>query len=1397
MTTERRRRGRGSGGGFSDFFRKLEQRRQQQQLANLLPHLQAQFAQEQQAQQQIANLAAAPPERITPPTEGGGFLQSVLGGILGGQQRLLEAVKPIPAVGGALQLAEPLQPAAAVGLEQFGGFTREIARRNLGELLGGPVQHITGRESPLAEQARAGALPSPFQGIGEFALDPINLVPFGIGRGAVVERAATRGAIELGEAATRQAAVPRFSQAFSIAQTLPTEVGRREASEAALIELKLAQQGIRIADLPVVAVSDQAVNAGFKQTWQSDMAQKVGRFSLARYFINLGDPRKLGDNTATRTFVRYNMELDAAQRFEEALMAPLRGLGDETAMWGLDDLRRVSKVPLKEGQSPYLGDILQNPRAYRLTPQQQQYSDVIQVMQEKLRQYLRATAAAARRRWDEQSLALREEGLSTAAIRARIGSRPPPLGQEFRELDLPEAMHYVTRMVIGKEGERGVELFRPAGGMGSKTSFFQRGRNYQDMVEGVEAHGLRYATPQETASAMFMSAYRGSALKNMGEGLVPFTTTSRQRAFGIKAEIFHATTQASRRSQASQRVNGMANRMLRGEQLAPAANRAFQRDLALLNEAFPDAAFPRPDQGYGELGLWPSGVETGTGYVLQAAPGPDDLLMIRDTSKRLINTTRSALKQAKATQKHAIATAKSPTDVQLQGIPGVSNRLFLAENAEIARTMQKFISDRAWAPMRKIETVNGMMLFLRTGFDLGFHLTVHLASLATSPTRFARTTMRSMDSFFNDTLHQQWLAQPAQQQTIFDMAQQGIVGGASEFIAFGEKGFLSRFAQTQTPIIKQIGQLATKGAQVPALKQLKFAERFSRAFTTMRNTMQILEWQAKRNLVPEGQLADLAAHINRQTGVISTRAMGIGATQRAVEGSLIFFAARYTRAVLSMALAATRGGLQGQLARETWGKMALWGLASHYFLAKALGQEPNFDPRSGRFLAVRLPGTQTWVAIGSAYVSLVRLGGELFETGEGLLGTDLQRQQTLEDLKGVNNPFVRWMRGRVAPLTGTSTDILLGRDFIGEPTRGDNVVDLNTDTLKHLAQSLTPFWAEAFLSETPTDPWVQSPADFFGLKSRPLSPWERVTALREEIAQEQFNLPYDQLNRAQKGVLDNQGDMPELLENARAISARRTDSEDAVVEFLMDRLEDVKGEYDEKVFRAAEGWRLGDITGGEFRDLLSGYGRDMGTARRELAKDERFQQASAILADAEARQRQPAEDVAYFEYIEKLIANPALEDKFGRYNFDLAEQLKEDFRQEWGEEIFNYVQTLLEHRRNEPVLATELRLGRGQFRAYWEVHKLILERAGQPEIIALYEDYLSLDERPDLQAELDLQYDNVFKQTSAAVTKAHRLMREKNSVLDAFLFKFGYPGILRHEGNVGREGMVATNALAL
>jgi len=404
--------------------------------------------------------------------------------------------------------------------------------------------------------------------------------------------------------------------------------------------------------------------------------------------------------------------------------------------------------------------------------------------------------------------------------------------------------------------------------------------------------------------------------------------------------------------------------------------------------------------------------------------------------------------------------------------------------------------------------------------------------------------------------------------------------------------------------------------------------------------------------------------------------------------------------------ALTRGGIEGVLARDMVGRMLLGMTIMYYGFCKALGQEPNLDPSSGKFMTIQI-GTDH-VGFGGMYIALARFGANVLRT----LSENPSAFVTTIDSR--DNPLARFVRGRVAPLTGAGIDIITGKTFLGEP------VDSFPNFSKYVAiRNLTPFWLSGFLEGlvgAQPMPSGGAAAEFFGMRTWPLQPWERRDDLREYYAQTDFGKAWNELK-----VLDRRNlgkkypDLKDITEEAWLQSIKRGRPSQVAYGQWREEYDAVNQQYEQALWDLQAQVDRGKKTGYDFRLSSQKLGAARAFALEHIDAKPEYKDVVAALNEPrlEPKVTPQFEDIAYNIYT-KLMYSGDLEKGVDAYDFEEADRRREWFIATFGMDTYNYVMERLRSGRDAPPLMQEYYKAQEVMRPYWQVRDELIKIYGEP-----------------------------------------------------------------------------------
>lgn len=686
----------------------------------------------------------------------------------------------------------------------------------------------------------------------------------------------------------------------------------------------------------------------------------------------------------------------------------------------------------------------------------------------------------------------------------------------------------------------------------------------------------------------------------------------------------------------------------------------------------------------------------------------------------------------------------------------------------------------------------------KTGFDFGFSLLQGLPILGSATAALATgnvvkagslykvwgdSTIEGFKAFFNPNSMQKFMNEMADE--IVDVVDDAgnIIGQRSLLDEYVEKG--GQLGRKATDMF-QGNQVLLGSSKMSKARPLieQTLGRFENNFTHASDVLRIKGYKALRSTFSKNGddgLRQLTSFLNKATGSLNSTEYGIGPTQQAIERSFLFFSPRYTRASMSLIADVTRGGMSGAQSREALVGMAGFGLGTYITMASALGQEPELDPRSSKFLTVELGGDR--LGFGSFWTSFARAATTM--TDNAFTEEDIMEQQR-------GNPIFNYLRGRTSPVTGLAIDLYNQETFMGEELEGP--IDMG----KHVARAAMPFWLESSLIADPYRTGLSGTlGEIAGLRTRPMNVWERKGNRQDELSLEKFGQRYKDLNDVQKReAVAGDEEFEEYRTLAREISNRGGGELYEQLENYYEAKESIDEEHKQSVREGIELMNQNEFfTPAEFRQLILAPAN---RRRREEYKALNERQAEGgdlsqtkeyfdTLAKKYDEDMQP-EDRAAKVFLNDIINNPSWDRPEG-YNFIERDKAVRDFIDEYGTDVYDYVQKYIQSGKDMTKLEAEFINARQKYEFFWESSsKAVIEREEYSEYAQkLYEEYLQATDTGRDTLLANPEYGQYLKDIRQKISDTKSALRRLNPGLDAFLYRWGYYDKLAHERNQGEE----------
>ena len=570
-------------------------------------------------------------------------------------------------------------------------------------------------------------------------------------------------------------------------------------------------------------------------------------------------------------------------------------------------------------------------------------------------------------------------------------------------------------------------------------------------------------------------------------------------------------------------------------------------------------------------------------------------------------------------------------------------------------------------------------------------------------------------------------------------------------------------------------------------------DRFENGWSTFIDSVKLDSFAALTKSLDEvadaeeiGQIADF---INKGTGTLNSQAAGISKLQRQVETAFMFFSPRMTRSIIALLSdATTRGGVQGQLARE--GALGAWMSLQAYTwgVGQLLGQDVNLDPSEPHYLQVKIGNS--WVGPTGQIISVPRA---LYRTAAGPDDSAALYNDLNEDGGYKDSTWFRLIRERAlaAPTGSMVANFITNQDYYGQPYEN------NLDFATAQSKNLLPFWLQDVVAADPysADAFATAAA-FGGLRTRALTSYERRRLLLDEAATEKFkgvdgfkDLSPIQIKQLYAD-LDSEESTVSVSDNYKAVNAviedqrRKNGAEPTNVDQFYAKLEEVRDAKDADKQKLALDYETNpDIKPADFRERVK-----QSNAKFSADYDVLYDEQGAY-ADAHAylKRRDSLDETEHLEevwieaYKKAVLHNPEFEKQnaagIDYYDFDGRTTSERQFVADYGEKALEVVLEYLGSSSDEHPVTKELNAMRETFSWYWEVPKsTALEAASIKYGIGSAElkQFWDLSQKGTSDEQRAFSQNEIVKYMNNYQTATRKSLRENNLALEIFLVRFGY-----------------------
>jgi len=492
------------------------------------------------------------------------------------------------------------------------------------------------------------------------------------------------------------------------------------------------------------------------------------------------------------------------------------------------------------------------------------------------------------------------------------------------------------------------------------------------------------------------------------------------------------------------------------------------------------------------------------------------------------------------------------------------------------------------------------------------------------------------------------------------------------------------------------------GRQVLALPD-KLLQPFRNAFNFAMDQAAIDLIKALEHLATTPRLkAEISRYINNVRGLGSSKQIGVGKWMRLAEQS-VMLAPNYNRSIVAIFSSLFRGGMDAKLARQALMRATF----AFMFVTVAIGLARGDTLRESldRFKLMRKDPKTGELKYNSEFMLFDQWGqrigaGSKIRSVLALLATVTTSPEDLLE-SGMRNPAFRFMRANLAPLPSKATDLISGRNYIGDPTR-DGMVSLSREVI---APTFLPLWASSLALEGGDlkGRFSRGTADYFALRAYPQDAHHKFVAYAEEQTGKSYDGPSEgwlsappyywswgkmewikeekekitPLELKKLKTIDPEGSR--LWEAAELDWARRDKISPVMREF--DRVADIR--MDKLQDAADEARRTGNTPG--LREAIVKINSAYGAQLQAVQSNPEFEKALDELSKIHKNEIPEQEAKRLYN---EIVNDPALLNELQEYDFDERNRRLDLLEKEVGEEIWNGIlaEKQLDRQRFDPLV---------------------------------------------------------------------------------------------------------------
>jgi hypothetical protein len=476
---------------------------------------------------------------------------------------------------------------------------------------------------------------------------------------------------------------------------------------------------------------------------------------------------------------------------------------------------------------------------------------------------------------------------------------------------------------------------------------------------------------------------------------------------------------------------------------------------------------------------------------------------------------------------------------------------------------------------------------------------------------------------------------------------------------------------------------------------------------------------------------ELANLWNIMTGVVSTRAMGVSAQQRAVE-SFALFAPRYLRSqLIVLGNLFSRGATANEIRKIVGLSMMAW-TGVYVIMSVFNDQDPHLNPApeelggdGSKFMKLNINGT--WVGLPGFFTmmrNVVSIVANLSTAPGRFAKVDWDKFDMNQDI--MNDPLVRdslrMPFSKSSPLINLTKEIMTGRDFLGR--RLDSVEDWGIDIL----QKVMPIMAQNLVTrDKPATP-LEFATQLFGLNSYAQTEMEifnnaaypAVMEMMDELdltpqQREALDKGIDKFNwyvlgdLSQRKILQVHPELKTLLDTAEVERQQWSSAEWVQYNAGRDRIKKDRDARDIEQIKFLQDAAKKDFTTKEFRDMVSKSHETAWNESQNEQKQPYFVNVVGPQFDRSLAKKKDQGfledfDIALDEWWNYVLNDEGITGLTDEERFNARQDRIDKFIKKYGKPTYDQIQTITnEKMKDVDPLLYKLAQDKLKLQAYWDL----------------------------------------------------------------------------------------------